>query len=132
MVELEGPVKEMTRRQLIDLCLMLPDAFEDYPFEEDSWTVLRHRSNRKWFALVYEREGKLFINLKCEPMQADFLRSAFEGVTPAYHMNKTHWNAVCPDSDVPLSELQRMIRMSYDLTAQKIVSKRKNRKGESL
>ncbi|MCI8497092.1 MAG: MmcQ/YjbR family DNA-binding protein [Clostridiales bacterium] len=113
----------MNRRQLTDLCLTLPDAFEDYPFEDENWTVVRHRSNRKLFAMVYERDGKLYLNLKCDPMQADLLRSSFAGITPGYHMNKTHWNTVDPNSDVPLSEIQRMIRLSYDLTMPKVQRK---------
>ena len=33
----------MTGRELIDLCLTWPDAYEDYPFG-DEWAVLRHLS----------------------------------------------------------------------------------------
>ena len=51
---------------------------------------MRHRANKKSFALIYERNGKLYVNLKCDPMEADFLRQAFVDVTPAYHMNKVH------------------------------------------
>ena len=38
-------------------------------------------------------------------------------------MNKTHWNSVYPDEDVPLCELQGMIRMSYELTIPKVQRK---------
>lgn len=111
---------EMTRRQLIDYCLTYPDAYEDYPFDElpeaeDAWAVMRHLRNKKSFALIYLRGG-LCINLKCEPMRADFLRRAYRGVTPAYHMNKEHWNTVQIGSDVPEDELYGMIEHSYRLT----------------
>ena len=110
----------MTRRELIEFCLGFSDAYEDYPFDEDTaspqaWTAIRHRSNKKVFALIYERSG-LCINLKCDPMMADLLRRAFEGVAPAYHMNKVHWNTVRPDSDVPQDKLFDMILDSYMLT----------------
>ena len=59
--------------------------------------------------------------------EADFLRRAFEGVTPAYHMNKTHWNTVYLDSDVPREEIERMTLASFELTAKK---PRKSRKTE--
>lgn len=60
----------MTRRELIDYCLSLPLAYEDYPFDDvvddGAWTVMRHKANKKSFALIYERHGKLCVNLKCD------------------------------------------------------------------
>ena len=109
----------MTRRELIDYCLTFPAAYEDYPFDdvadENAWTVMRHRGNKKGFAFIYERGGHLRVNLKCDPFEADFLRQAYRDVTPAYHMNKVHWNTVTVDGDVPEDELQRMIGKSFDL-----------------
>ena len=108
-----------TRQQLIDFCLGFPESYEDYPFSELTgpklWTVMRHRVNKKGFAHIFEREDKLFINLKCDPLEADFLRSVFDEVTPAYHMNKNHWNSVEIGGKLPIGELERMIAMSYDL-----------------
>ena len=114
----------LTKRELIDYCLTYPDAYEDYPFDEDSaaadaWTVMRHRGNQKSFALIYERGGALRVNLKCEPMYADLLRGVYPGVTPAYHMNKVHWNTVTPASGIPEEELFAWIRQSYELTKTK-------------
>jgi len=109
----------MTRQQLIDFCLAFPLAYEDYPFDDimdaGAWTVMRHHANKKSFALICERNGKLYVNLKCDPMEADFLRQAFVDVMPAYHMNKVHWNTVAPGGDVPDDVLRRMIERSYDL-----------------
>ena len=110
----------MTRRELIDLCLGYSGSYEDYPFDDytnaggagTSWTV------KKSFALIFERDG-LCVNLKCEPMRADFLRRAFpDAVTPAYHMNKEHWNTVKPDL-VSREDLEAMIDESYELTRPK-------------
>ena len=69
--------------------------------------------------MLFEREGKLCINLKCEPMQAEFFRRVYVGVTPGYHMNKEHWNTVLPDSDVPTDTFYAMIQESYDRTRPK-------------
>ena len=80
----------MTRRELAELCLAFPDSYEDAPFHDPNWTVIRHRSNRKCFAMIYERGGNLCINLKCDPMRADFLCKVYEGIDPGYHMNKQH------------------------------------------
>ncbi len=112
----------VTRRELIDYCLTYPDAYEDYPFgafdgAPDFWAVMRHKGNKKSFAFIYERAG-LCINLKCEPLCADFLRRAYPGVTPAYHMNKVHWNTVYPNA-VPEDALRQMIDNSHQLTLPK-------------
>ena len=50
----------------------------------------------------------------------DFLRQAYEDVTPGYHMNKTHWNTIMLGGDVPEDELKRMIERSYDLIKPKV------------
>lgn len=119
---LEGEIT-MTRKELITLCLRFPDAYEDYPFGSEpdgqtKWTVIRHRSNRRSFALIFERGG-LCVNLKCDPPYADLLRRSFESITPAYHMNKVHWNTVMPNGDLPYEELIALIEHSYRLTLPK-------------
>ena len=109
----------MTRQELIDYCLTFPAAYEDYPFDSiadaGAWTVMRHGTNKKSFALIYEWHGKLCVNLKCDPFEADFLRQMYADVTPAYHMNKTHWNTVTLGGDVPDDALRFMIEQSYGL-----------------
>lgn len=108
----------MTRRELTALCLTWPDAWEDYPFDED-WTVLRHRGNRRCFAFLFEREGRLLVNLKCEPMRAEFWRKVYPQVTPGYHMNKIHWNTVDVNGGLDEETLRAMISHSWELTAPK-------------
>jgi predicted DNA-binding protein (MmcQ/YjbR family) len=109
----------LTKEDLIEYCLGLPGAYLDRPFRGDA-IVLRHTSNRKGFVFLIHAHGKLHINLKCEPMRADFFRQAFSGVVPAFHMNKTHWNSVFPGGDVPDAELLHMVDISYSLTRPRI------------
>lgn len=109
----------LTRETLTAYCLTFADASADCPFQEEDFTVLRHKSNGKWFALIFHLDGKLCVNLKCDPMEADFFRRAYAGVRPAWHMNKTHWNLVEIGADVPESELFSMIEKSFSLTAPK-------------
>lgn len=106
----------MNRKDLISHCLSYTGAVEDYPFEDMNSTVLRHGKSKKWFALIFEKDGNLCVNLKCEPMEADFLRQAFTCVIPAWHMNKVHWNTVILNGDVPEDEVFEMIRKSFNLT----------------
>ena len=108
----------MTRQDIIESCLTFLTAYEDYPFDDiaepGKWTAMRHRTNKKTFALIYERNGRLCVNLKCDPLEADFLRSVYADVTPGYHMNKIHWNTITVGGDVPDDALKSMINASYD------------------
>lgn len=108
----------MNKNEYLDFCGTIAAAVSDTPFEDDAESVvIRHRDTRKWFALVMDLNGKTIVNLKCDPMEADFLRKAYTGIIPAYHMNKTHWNTVFLDSDVPDEEIIRMTMSSFDLTS---------------
>ena len=113
-----------TRREIIEYCLTFPAAYEDYPFDEaaddNAITVIRHGANKKSFALIMRHKGELYLNLKCDPLEADFLRQIYKGVIPGYHMNKTHWNTIIIGSDVPDEEIKRQVEMSYDLIKPKV------------
>lgn len=78
-----------------------------------------HAGSRKWFALIFIRDGKLCANLKCDPQKAGFWRSAYQAVTPAWHMNKTHWNTVELNAGIPREDLMEMVADSFNLTAPK-------------
>lgn len=115
----------MTKQSYLDFCRSLPNALLDQPFEGDFTTwVARHEENGKWFALVMELKGQTIVNLKCDPMETGLLRSAYQSVIPAYHMNKTHWNTVFLGGDVPEEELKRMTAESFLLTAKSSRRKR--------
>lgn len=91
----------MNRQELIDYCLTLPDTYEDYPFHDNNWTVIRCKGNKKIFAWIFERQENIWINLKADTEWRDFWRDAFEAIQPAYHLNKTHWNSIIMDGSVP-------------------------------
>ena len=113
-----------TRKEAIDFCNSMNSVIEDYPFHESNWALMRHRENKKTFACIYEREGNVWINVKCDPEWRDFFRATFSSVIPAYHMNKTHWNSIILDGTIPKKEIQRMILESYDLTRPKMRKKK--------
>lgn len=115
------------RQDIIEFCLKFGDTYEDYPFEDKNWTVMKCRGNKKWFAVLYNREGELWMNVKCDPEWRDFWRNAYEAVIPAYHMNKTHWNTVILNGTVPVKDVERMIRESYEL-----VKPKQKKTGKSL
>ena len=104
------------KKEAIAYCLTLKDAYEDYPFHDPNWCVIRHKNNQKVFAWIFDRNGHVWINVKCDPQWRDFWREAFPSVIPAYHLNKEHWNSIILDGTVPEEEIRRMIAESYDLT----------------
>ncbi len=108
-----------TRKEAIAFCLTLPDVYEDYPFHDDNWTLMRHKGTAKTFATIYERQGNIWLNLKCDPLLTSMWRDVYESVIPAYHMNKYHWNSVILDGTIPDKDIEIMIRDSYKLTYKK-------------
>ncbi len=105
-----------TRKEITDHCLEYADVYEDDPFHDPNWRVIRQRKNQKIFAWIFERNGNIWVNLKCEPQWTAFWRSAFSAVVPAYHLNKTHWNSVILDGSIPREDICRMVAESYELT----------------
>ena len=109
----------LTRSEAIDACMSFPGAYEDYPFDDVNWTCMRHGSNKKIFAMIFEREGQIWLSVKNSPDWGDFWRREFSSIVPAYHMNKLHWSSIILDGSVDADVIMRMISDSYDLTARK-------------
>lgn len=105
-----------TRKEAIQYCLTFPNAYEDYSFHDPNWCVIRHKGNRKVFAWIFDKDGHVWMNVKCDPEWRDFWREAFSSVIPAYHLNKRHWNSIILDGTVPEHDIERMVAESYDLT----------------
>lgn len=109
------------RREVIDYCLTFENVFEDYPFHDDNWCVMRHKQNKKVFAWIFNKDGYVWVNVKCDVEWRDFWRNTFESVVPAYHLNKMHWNSIILDGTIPVEDIKRMIGESYDLTRGKSI-----------
>ena len=113
-----------TRTRAIDLCRRLPDCYEDYPFHDPNWTVMRHKTNRKTFALIFEHQGRLWVNVKAEPAWGDFWKQTYPAVVPAYHMNKRHWIGIVLDGSMTADQIFDLIAESYRLTAPRAAKSR--------
>lgn len=107
------------KKEAIAYCLTFDEVYEDYPFHDPNWCVIRHKENKKVFAWIFDKDGYVWINVKCDPQWREFWREAFASVVPAYHLNKTWWNSIILDGTVPREEICRMIGESYDLTKPK-------------
>lgn len=109
----------LTREEVIEYCMTFPYAYEDYPFDDSNWTVMRRSDTKRGFAWIFERQGHIWVNLKAEPELAEFWKNVYASVVPAYHMNKTHWISVILDGSVPEGEIMGMIADSFTLCAKK-------------
>lgn len=105
----------ITREEALQYGLTFPNTYQDAPFHDANWQLIRVKGNKKAFLWVYERDGYINLNLKVKPEWRDFWRSTFPSVIPGYHQNKEHWNTVILDGTIPDSDIKRMIAESYDL-----------------
>ena len=103
----------------INKCLSFENTYLDYPFDQGLWAAIRHKDNKKIFALIYERQGNICINFKNDPQWGMLWRESFEAVTPAYHMNKEHWSTVIIGKDATEENITDMLYASYLLTQKK-------------
>ena len=115
----------MTKQHFLEYCLNTYGTSPDYPFDEDFETaVLRHSDNRKWYAIVMKVSRRKFgfdsdevidvVNLKL-PTEMFGSFGAADGVYPAYHMNKLHWNSVLLP-DAPDYVVQFLLSVSFEAT----------------
>ena len=105
----------ITREEALEYGLSLPGTYQDAPFRDDNWQLVRVKGSKKAFLWTYEREGLLNLNVKADPEWRDFWRSAYEAVIPGWHQNKEHWNTIILDGSIPEKDIRRMIKESYDL-----------------
>lgn len=115
----------MKLEEIVGYCLTYPSSYENHPFGE-GWTAIRHKGNKKLFALIFIKDEHLCINLKCNPDRSDFLRNAYIEVKPGYHMNKEHWNTIILDGELPEDALHDMVKHSFELTKPKQEKKSAN------
>ena len=104
-----------TREEALSFGLSFPDTYQDEPFHDPHWQLVRVRGSKKAFLWTYERDGYINLNVKVNPRWRDFWRDTYEAVIPGWHQNKEHWNTIILDGSIPDEEVKRMISESYDL-----------------
>lgn len=111
----------MKKQEVIKHCLKLPNTFEDYPFSNGDIVsvVMKHSDTKKWFALIMEVKGEVYLNVKTNPDYSDILRNAYDYIIPAYHMNKELWNTIIISRNVDEDLVKELIEQSYKLTKTK-------------
>lgn len=104
-----------TREEALSYGLSFPDTYQEAPFHDRNWQLIRVKKSRKAFLWTYEKDGFINLNLKVDPQWRDLWRKTYTAVLPAYHQNKEHWNTVVLDGSIPDDVIKRMIAESYDL-----------------
>lgn len=104
-----------TREEALAYGLSFPDTYQEAPFHDPNWQLVRVKGSKKAFLWTYEREGYINLNVKVSPTWRDLWRDTFEAVIPGWHQNKEHWNTIILDGSIPDKDVKMMIAESYDL-----------------
>ena len=102
-----------------EYCLSLKGITEQIPFDEN---ILVFKIMRKMFALCNMMTFE-YCNLKFDPEKAIKLREEFTEVTPAWHMNKKHWNSVSFIGDLSDQQIEQWVKDSYNLVVKNMPKK---------
>ena len=95
-------------------CLSLPQAKENAPWTEPQYqNLITFTVGDKWFCLL-DIDNK-FCDVKCSPDKVEELQTQYNGIQPAWHMNKTHWIKIILDSDVPEKVIESLVKNAYEL-----------------
>ena len=119
----------MNVEEFRDYCLSMPHVTEKMPFtavkDPYSRDVLCFYIGSKWFCYVnitvFDR-----CCVKMEENDACELRAEYEGIRPAWHMNKRHWSDVYFNQDVPDDLIRQLVRNSYDLILAKLTKRERD------
>lgn len=81
------------------------------------WNWIRYHIGGKMFAaiLLDDDNRPVYINLKLEPSEGEFLRKQYADIIPGYYSDKRCWNSVMPDGAVPDELLRSLLDESYRL-----------------
>lgn len=104
-----------TREEVLKFGLSFKNVYEERPFKDQNWQLVRVKESKKAFLWIYEKDGYINLNVKVNLEWRDFWRSAYDAVIAGYHQNKEHWNTIILDGTIPDKDIKRMIAESYDI-----------------
>ena len=106
-----------SREEVLAYGLSFPMTYQDAPFHDPNWQLVRVKGSKKAFLWTYEKDGYMHLNVKVDPEWRDFWRNTYASVIPGYHQSKEHWNTIILDGTIPDEDVKRMIAESYDLVS---------------
>lgn len=111
----QNEYKMIRREDALAYGLSFPGTYQEAPFHDPNWQLVRIKGSRKAFLWTYEKDGHINLNIKTDPEWRNFWRNTYASVIPGYHLNKEHWNTIILDGTIPDTDIKRMIAESYDL-----------------
>ena len=123
----------MNIEEICKYCILFPGTVECFPFDLD--TLVMKTGGKIWAVVPLEKPGIIIV--KCDPELAIELRERYQGINPAWHFNKKHWNQIDTTGSVPqhiikqslahsysliVSSLPRKIRTQLNITAQNVTT----------
>lgn len=92
---------------------------------QKDWNWIRYHIGGKMFAAVCrdDEDQPYYITLKLEPLEGEFWRGQYEDIIPGYYMNKTHWNSIKADGEVPEDLLKDLLDKAYQLVLKSLSKK---------
>lgn len=72
-----------TREEALVYGLSFPGTYQEAPFHDTNWQLVRVQGSKKAFLWTYEMDGLIHLNVKVDPQWRDFWRDAYEAVCPA-------------------------------------------------
>ena len=106
-----------------EYCLSLPEVEETLPFDDDT---LVYKVSGRMFAMISISTPDHFA-VKSDPDRSLLLRDRYVEITPAFHLNKRHWNDVSIVGELSEGFLKAEIRHSYFAVVRSNVTPRERR-----
>ena len=93
---------------------------------QEEWNWIRYHIGEKMFAAICRDDNNIpvYITLKLDPLEGNYLRNQYEDIIPGYYMNKTHWNSVKADGEVPDDVLKDLLDKAYTIVLESLTKKK--------
>ena len=93
---------------------------------QEEWNWIRYHIGGKMFAAICRDDDNIpvYITLKLDPIEGDYFRKQYEDIIPGYYMNKTHWNSVKADGEVPDDVLKDLLDKAYTIVLENLSKKK--------
>ena len=93
---------------------------------QPEWNWIRYQIGGKMFAAICrdDEDKPVYITLKLDPLEGDFMRKQYEDIIPGYYMNKVHWNSVKADGNVPDDVLKDLLDKAYRIVLGSLTKKK--------
>lgn len=107
-----------------DFLLSKKGVTKDFQAE---WNWIRYKVDDKMFVAVCldDNNKPVYITLKLNPIDGELFRNSYEDIIPGYYMNKTHWNSIKADGNVPDNVVKDLLDKSYDEILKKLTKKKR-------